>query len=92
MEAAHFIVDYVLDMLQVFVSCERAVISMAGQSSCNIYGCMMCFLSSLHFHFHLCLDVVLIRHGTTLLSNARLYIELQLINVHPYHFHLMVML
>jgi hypothetical protein len=44
------------------------------------------------FTFTACLDVVLIRHGTTLLSNARLYIELQLKNVHPYHFHLVVVL
>ena len=42
----------------------------------------MCFLPSLHLQCLLCLDVVLIRHGTTLLSHARLYIELQLTYIH----------
>jgi hypothetical protein len=84
MEAARCIVDYHSACFKC-LSCERAVSSLAVWSSCNI-----CRLHDVLFVFTTpslsSLDVVLIKHGTTLLSNARMYIELQLKNIHPYHF------
>jgi len=86
MEVAHFVVDYHWACYKCLL-CERAVSSLAVWSSCDVcrlHDVLLVFATPLLSS----LDVVLIRHGTTLLLNARLYIELQLKNIHLYHFHL----
>jgi hypothetical protein len=85
-----FCCELSLGMLLVSVlwnSCR----SLAVCSSCNVFRLHDVLFAFTTASVPLCLDV-LIRHGTTLLSHARLYIELQLTNIHPYHFHLMVVL